>query len=61
VLAKGGHFLSKTFQGGTENELLQMLKKNFQSVVHVKPPASRSESVELYLLAKGFKGRKPSE
>ncbi|MEP2979428.1 MAG: RlmE family RNA methyltransferase [Lentilitoribacter sp.] len=61
VLAKGGHFLSKTFQGGTENDLLQMLKKNFQSVVHVKPPASRSESVELYLLAKGFKGRKPSE
>ncbi|MBO6917808.1 MAG: RlmE family RNA methyltransferase [Rhizobiaceae bacterium] len=61
VLAKGGHFLSKTFQGGTENDLLQMLKKNFQSVVHVKPPASRSESVELYLLAKGFKGRKPDE
>ena len=61
VLAKDGHFLSKTFQGGTENDLLQMLKKNFQSVVHVKPPASRSESVELYLLAKGFKGRKPAE
>lgn len=58
VLAKGGHFLSKTFQGGTENDLLMMLKKNFQSVVHVKPPASRAESVELYLLAKGFKGRK---
>lgn len=58
VLAKGGHFLSKTFQGGTENDLLMMLKRNFASVVHVKPPASRSESVELYLLAKGFKGRK---
>lgn len=57
VLAKGGHFLSKTFQGGTENDLLTMLKKNFQTVVHVKPPASRAESVELYLLAKGFKGR----
>lgn len=57
VLAKGGHFLSKTFQGGTENDVLKMLKKNFQSVVHVKPPASRSESVELYLLAKNFKGR----
>lgn len=57
VLAKGGHFLSKTFQGGTENDLLTMLKKNFQSVVHVKPPASRAESVELYLLAKNFKGR----
>lgn len=58
VLAKGGHFLSKTFQGGTENDLLMMLKRNFTSVVHVKPPASRAESVELYLLAKGFKGRK---
>lgn len=57
VLAKGGHFLSKTFQGGTENDVLKMLKKNFQTVVHVKPPASRSESVELYLLAKNFKGR----
>ncbi|MEW7007001.1 MULTISPECIES: RlmE family RNA methyltransferase [unclassified Lentilitoribacter] len=57
VLAKGGHFLSKTFQGGTENDILNMLKKNFQSVVHVKPPASRAESVELYLLAKNFKGR----
>lgn len=61
VLAKGGHFLSKTFQGGTENDVLQMLKKNFQTIVHVKPPASRSESVELYLLAKGFKGRNREE
>lgn len=57
VLKPGGHFLAKTFQGGTENELLDMLKKSFASVHHVKPPASRDESVELYLLAKGFKGR----
>lgn len=57
VLAPGGHFLAKTFQGGTENDLLTMLKKNFRSVVHVKPPASRAESVEMYLLAKGFRGR----
>jgi 23S rRNA (uridine2552-2'-O)-methyltransferase len=57
VLKPGGHFLSKTFQGGTENELLDMLKRNFRSVHHVKPPASRDESVELYLLAKDFKGR----
>ena len=42
---------------GAEADLLAMLKKNFKSVVHVKPPASRSESVEMYLLAKGFKGR----
>ncbi|WP_040677785.1 RlmE family RNA methyltransferase [Nitratireductor pacificus] len=57
VLKPGGHFLAKTFQGGTEAGLLDMLKRNFRSVHHVKPPASRGESVELYLLAKGFKGR----
>jgi 23S rRNA (uridine2552-2'-O)-methyltransferase len=57
VLAKGGHFLAKTFQGGTEADLLNMLKKNFRQVVHVKPAASRSESVEMFLLAKDFKGR----
>lgn len=57
VLRPGGHFLAKTFQGGAETELLSMLKRNFQSVHHVKPPASRGESVELYLLAKGFKGK----
>lgn len=57
VLREGGHFLAKTFQGGAENSLLDQLKRNFKSVHHVKPQASRSESVELYLLAKGFKGR----
>jgi 23S rRNA (uridine2552-2'-O)-methyltransferase len=57
VLRPGGHFLAKTFQGGTEAELLDRLKRNFRSVHHVKPPASRGESVELYLLAKDFKGR----
>ncbi len=56
VLKPGGHFLTKTFQGGTENALLTMLKQRFQTVHHVKPPASREESVELFLLAKGFKG-----
>lgn len=56
VLKPGGHFLSKTFQGGTEGDLLTLLKRNFKSVHHVKPPASRDGSVELYLLAKGFKG-----
>lgn len=59
VLKPGGHFLTKTFQGGTENDLLTMLKRNFRTVHHVKPPASREDSVELYLLAKGFKGRTP--
>jgi 23S rRNA (uridine2552-2'-O)-methyltransferase len=56
VLQPGGHFLTKTFQGGTENELLLQLKKNFETVRHVKPPASRDGSVELYLLAKGYRG-----
>jgi 23S rRNA (uridine2552-2'-O)-methyltransferase len=57
VLKPGGHFLAKTFQGGAETGLLDQLKRNFKSVHHVKPQASRAESVELYLLAKGFKGR----
>ncbi|HHZ09235.1 MAG TPA: RlmE family RNA methyltransferase [Rhizobiales bacterium] len=57
VLKPGGHFLAKTFQGGTEGGLLDLLKRNFRTVHHVKPPASREESVELYILAKGFKGR----
>lgn len=58
VLKPGGHFLAKTFQGGAENALLTTLKQNFKTVQHVKPPASRAESVELYLLARDFKGRK---
>lgn len=60
TLRPGGHFLAKTFQGGTENDLLSLLKRNFTSVHHVKPPASRDGSVELYILAKGFKGRNRS-
>jgi 23S rRNA (uridine2552-2'-O)-methyltransferase len=57
ILKPGGHFVAKVFRGGTENELLAMLKRSFASVHHVKPPASRAESVELYLVAKGFRGR----
>ena len=56
VLKPGGHFLTKTFQGGTEKPLLDRLKAGFTEVRHVKPPASRDGSVELYLLAKGRKG-----
>lgn len=56
VLKPGGYFLSKTFQGGTEAALLNLMKQNFKSVHHIKPPASRDGSVELYLLAKDFKG-----
>ena len=57
VLAPGGVFLCKMFQGGTEKELLAGLKRDFTSVKHVKPPASRKESSELYVLATGFRGR----
>lgn len=56
-LRPGGHFLTKVFQGGTEGALLAELKRNFHQVSHVKPKASRQESVELYLLARGFRGR----
>jgi 23S rRNA (uridine2552-2'-O)-methyltransferase len=56
VLAPGGTFLCKVFQGGTERELLDRLKRAFTTVKHVKPPASRSESAELYLVALGFRG-----
>jgi len=58
TLKEGGHFLTKTFQGGAEGDLLNRLKQNFHHVHHVKPPASRAESVELYLLARHFKGEK---
>ncbi|HVT56552.1 MAG TPA: RlmE family RNA methyltransferase [Xanthobacteraceae bacterium] len=56
VLASGGTFLAKVIQGGTEHTLLAELKKNFASVKHVKPPASRADSAELYVLAQGFRG-----
>jgi 23S rRNA (uridine2552-2'-O)-methyltransferase len=56
VLAAGGVFLCKVLQGGTEPALLAELKRAFETVKHVKPPASRSDSAELYLLAKGFRG-----
>jgi len=56
VLAPGGTFLAKVIQGGTEHTLLAELKKSFASVKHVKPPASRADSAELYVLAQGFRG-----
>jgi 23S rRNA (uridine2552-2'-O)-methyltransferase len=55
-LAAGGAFLCKVLQGGTEAALLAELKRDFTTVKHVKPPASRSDSAELYLLAMGFRG-----
>ncbi|HEX2216125.1 MAG TPA: RlmE family RNA methyltransferase [Xanthobacteraceae bacterium] len=56
VLAPGGVFLAKVLQGGTEHQLLAELKRDFASVKHVKPGASRTDSSELYLLATGFRG-----
>ncbi|MDE2012638.1 MAG: RlmE family RNA methyltransferase [Alphaproteobacteria bacterium] len=56
VLKPGGAFIGKVFQGGAAGELLTRIKQRFSTVKHVKPPASRQESVELYLVAQGFKG-----
>jgi 23S rRNA (uridine2552-2'-O)-methyltransferase len=56
VLAPGGAFLCKVLQGGTETTLLASLKRDFASVKHVKPAASRTDSAELYLLATGYRG-----
>jgi 23S rRNA (uridine2552-2'-O)-methyltransferase len=56
VLAPGGTFVAKVFQGGTEGELLATLKRGFASVRHAKPPASRAESAETYVVAQGFRG-----
>ena len=56
VLKPGGVFLAKVLQGGTEGQLLASLKRDFGSVKHVKPAASRSDSAELYVLATGFRG-----
>ena len=57
VLAPGGGFVAKVFQGGTEKDLLDLLKARFATVRHVKPPASRKDSAELYVVATGFRGR----
>jgi 23S rRNA (uridine2552-2'-O)-methyltransferase len=55
VLRPGGTFIAKVLQGGTERELLDLLKKRFATVRHVKPPASRADSAELYVVATGFR------
>jgi 23S rRNA (uridine2552-2'-O)-methyltransferase len=56
VLAPGGAFVAKVFQGGTERTLLDRLKRDFATVRHAKPPASRAESAEVYVIATGFRG-----
>ncbi len=55
-LAPDGAFVTKAFQGGLDTSLLARLKQSFASVRHAKPPASRAESAEIYLVAKGFRG-----
>jgi 23S rRNA (uridine2552-2'-O)-methyltransferase len=57
VLAPGGAFLAKVLRGGTERQLLDALKRDFSAVRHVKPPASRADSAEIYVVATGFRGR----
>ncbi len=61
VLDKGGAFVAKGFAGGTDRELLDLLKKHFKTVKHAKPPASRKGSSEWYVVAQGFKGRAEQE
>lgn len=56
VLKPGGTFVAKVFQGGAQSEVLAEMKKHFKTVRHIKPPASRKDSSEQYLVASGFKG-----
>ncbi len=57
VLAPGGAFAAKVLQGGTEGALLARLKQRFDRVVHLKPPASRADSAEIYVVATGFRAK----
>jgi 23S rRNA (uridine2552-2'-O)-methyltransferase len=56
VLAPGGAFVAKVLQGGTERALLNRLKRAFRQVAHAKPPSSRKESAEMYVVATGYRG-----
>ena len=56
ILKPDGIFIAKVFQGGAQNTLLADMKRDFKSIKHIKPPASRKESSEQYLIATGFKG-----
>ncbi len=57
ALKKGGTFVAKSFTGGTTGDLLKQIKENFESVHHIKPPASRKDSVEMFIVALGYKGK----
>ena len=56
ALKPGGTFVAKSFTGGTTGELLKQIKEKFESVHHIKPPASRKDSVEMFIVALGYKG-----
>ncbi|MFQ6760525.1 MAG: RlmE family RNA methyltransferase [Alphaproteobacteria bacterium] len=56
ALKPGGAFVAKSFTGGTTNDLLKQIKERFQDVHHIKPPASRKDSVEMFIVATGFRG-----
>lgn len=56
ALKPGGTFVAKSFTGGTTNELLKRIKERFESVHHIKPPASRKDSVEMFIVALGYRG-----
>jgi 23S rRNA (uridine2552-2'-O)-methyltransferase len=56
VLVPGGTFVAKVFQGGAQGELMALLKRDFGTVRHVKPPASRRDSAEIYVVAQDFRG-----
>jgi len=56
VLARGGIFLAKAFRGGSDRQFQNLLNQRFDKVRYLKPPASRSESVETYVLGTGFRG-----
>lgn len=57
VLKPDGAFLAKTRQGGTSNDILQVLKRDFKTVKHIKPPSSRKDSSETFVIAQGFRGQ----
>ena len=56
ILKPNGMFLAKLFQGGAQNTLLADIKRDFKTIKHIKPPASRKDSSEQYLIAQGYRG-----
>ena len=61
ILAPGGAFVAKVLKGGTEDQLLNAIKRDFEQVRHAKPEASRKDSAEAYIVALGFRGKKSME